>query len=340
MIAELISLLVSFLTTLIITPFLMKFLKMSGIVGIDQHKKTKPILPTAGGICVAFGIIAGLLTYIGITTFFFGGLNETLYLFVIISSILIITLVGIFDDLNVSSRKVMNKNEKDIRVGLPQWIKPLLTLPAAIPLIVISVGHSTMALPFLGTIDFGIFFHLLLVPVGVVGASNVINMLGGFNGSETGMGIVYMLALGIFALLTGNSISVLFLIAAMALIGFVAYNWYPAKILPGDSLTYLLGAVVVSGVIIGNMERLGVVLLLPFIVEFFLKLRSGFRASSLGKLRSDGKLDPPYGKNIYSLTHLIMNIKPMTEKQIAVTLILTELAVAVVGIYLVYFHFI
>jgi len=335
-----ISLTVSFLTTLVVTPLLMKFLLKSGTVGIDQHKKSKPILPSAGGLCVAIGILAGLLVYIGMTTFLSGIQSEVLYLLAIISSILIVTLVGLFDDLNVNSKKVLVKNEKDIRIGLPQWVKPILTLPAAVPLMVISAGQSTIGLPFFGIVDLGILYPLLLIPIGFVGASNAINMLGGFNGAETGMGIVYMFALGLFSLLTYNSMTVLFLICALSLLGFIVYNWYPAKILPGDSLTYLLGALFASGVIIGNMEKLGAILLIPFIAELILKLRSKLKASSLGKLRSDGKLDPPYGKKIYSLTHIIMNLRPFTERQIATILIGIQLIVSIVGVYLVYYNYI
>lgn len=335
-----ISLVVSFLTTLAVTPFLIKFFLRARIVAIDQHKKNKPVLPSAGGICVALGILAGLLVYVGLSTFISGVQSEVLLLLSIISSVLIVTLVGLFDDLNVSSKKVLVKNEKDIRIGLPQWAKPLLTLPAAVPLMVISAGDAVVELPFVGFLDLGIFYPLLIIPIGFVGASNAINMLGGFNGAEAGMGIVYMLALGVFSLLTQNTMAVLFLISALALIGFIVYNWNPAKILPGDSLTYLLGALIASGVVIGNMEKLGIFLLIPFIIELILKLRSRLKASSLGKLRSDGKLDSPYGKNIYSITHLIMNLRPFTERQVTVILIGIQLIVSIVGVYLVYYNYI
>jgi len=78
-------------------------------------------------------------------------------------------------------------------------------------------------------------------------------------------------------------------------------------------------------VIVGNMERSGILIMSPFIIEFFLKLRSKFKASCLGKLRDDGKLDPPYGRRIYSWTHIVMNLRPLTEKQVTILLILVQL---------------
>ena len=316
-----IAILAAFLTTFVFTPIAIEFLYVIGIVGLDLHKKNKPKLPTSGGVCVATGLIVGLLVYIGIQTFVYNTKTEALNLLAAICSILIVTAVGIADDLNIRSKLMKTKEGFDIKIGLPQS-KWLLTLPAAIPLMVISLGNTTMSIPFIGNVDFGLIYPLLLIPIGFVGASNAINLLGGFNGSEAGMGAIYMLSLGIYGLMHGSQGSIIFLISFASLIAFLIYNWYPAKILPGDSLTYLLGATVASGVILGDMEKIGMLVLLPFVIEFLLKARSRFKASCLGKIRKDGRLDPPYGKNIYSITHILMNIKPMTEKEVAIGLIL------------------
>jgi len=332
MIVLLISALTSFITTFFITPKFIKFLSTTGIVGLDLQKKNKPKLATSGGICVAFGVLSGMLTYIGLQTYLgysFRPIYELeewlVYLLAVTVSIVIVMFVGLLDDLNVKSKAVGTKEGQDIRVGIPQWLKPLLTLPAAIPLMAVSAGKPEMAIPFVGTVYFGIIYPLLLIPIGVVGASNIVNLLGGFNGLEAGMGIVYFLGLGIYAYLHKSIGVVIFLITFAALVGFIRYNWYPAKILPGDSLTYLLGSMVAAGVIVGNMERSGILVMSPFIIEFFLKLGSKFKASCLGKLGDDGKLDPPYGRRIYSWTHIMMNLRPLTEKHVTILLILIQL---------------
>ncbi len=334
MIVLLVSMIVAFATALLVTPFFIRFLFKTGVVALDLHKKDKPKKATSGGICVASGVLAGLLAYIGFQTFYTRffledkNLTWLIPLLAVTSSVLLVMFVGFLDDLAVKGKMEKTKEGLDIRVGLPQWIKPLLTLPAAIPLMAISAGVTRMALPIVGVIDFGVLYPLLLIPIGVVGASNMVNLLAGFNGLEAGMGIVYFLGLGILALLNPRAQTsglVVFMITFAALVGFIGYNWYPAKILPGDSLTYLLGSLVASGVIVGNMDRYGIVVMLPFIIEFFLKLRAKFKASCLGKLREDGKLDPPYGRKIYSWTHLIMNLKPLTEKQVTIILILVQI---------------
>jgi len=78
------------------------------------------------------------------------------------------------------------------------------------------------------------------------------------------------------------------------------------------------------------MERSGILVMSPFIIEFFLKLRVKFKATCLGKLREDGKLDPPYGRKICSWTHLLMNLRSMTEKQVTIALILIQLGFTII----------
>ena len=330
MMIMMLSLAFAFFTTLLIAPYFMQFLRAGGIVGLDLHKKDRPKLPTSGGTCVAFGLLAGLLSYIGLTTFLEGPMPHIVDMLAVISSVLIIMFVGFLDDLNVKAHAVLTKEGLDIRVGFPQWAKPLLTLPAAVPLMVVNAGETIMSIPLIGPVDFGILYPLLLIPVGVVGASNAVNLLAGFNGSESGMGMVYLLGLGVFALMGGNFAAAIFLTAFAAVAGFIKYNWYPAKFLPGDSLTYLLGAVVASGVIVGNMEKIGVIVMIPFVIELLLKLRSGMKASCIGKLRDDGRLNPPYGKSVYSITHIIMNLGRFTEKQVTLILIAIEVAFVIV----------
>ena len=318
-----VSFFISTLTSLFLTKSLIPFLERNNIIALDLHKKKKPKIANSGGISVSLSLIIGLMFFVASQTFIFKVMDQMVYLFAAILTILLITIIGFFDDLNRSD--VVN-GKKEIRTGLGKWQKPIFTIPAAIPLMAVSAGVTSMAIPLLGEMNFGILYPLLLIPIGVVGVANAVNLLGGFNGSEAGMGVVYCLSLGIYALLINEPVSaVIFFSTVGALIGFLKYNWSPAKILSGDSLTYCLGAVVVAGVIIGNMERAGIITMTPFIIEFLLKLRSKFKASCLGKLRDDGKVDSPYGKKIYSWTHIIMNLKKLTEKQVTIILIFIQI---------------
>jgi UDP-N-acetylglucosamine--dolichyl-phosphate N-acetylglucosaminephosphotransferase len=321
--------LLSFILTLFITPKAIWFLKNARIVDFDQQKIKKNILPTSGGVCIAFGFMGAVLAYIFVGTFLLPSSADSSILLAVVSSVLIATFVGLLDDLNVKELAASDKGLKSHRVGLKQWQKPLFTLPAAVPLMVLGIGTKTMAIAGI-TIDFGLLYPLLLVPLAVVFVSNAYNMLAGINGLESGMGVVSFLFLGLYAMLNQRHEAALLAFAVFgACIAFLIYNRYPARILPGDSLTYLLGAIFVSIAVVGNIEKFAVLCFLPWIAEFFLKARSRFRARSLGILQKDGRLKMPYNK-IYSLTHLMMRFN-LGEKGIAASLVTVEFVICSVS---------
>lgn len=313
--------LISFIPTLLILPYAIRYLKRIGLVVKDQNKKGRPLVPISGGLPVAGGIFLGLMSYAFIRTFIYGDSMMLLPIFASITTILLITFIGFVDDSII-------KREKDTSAGLKQWQKPLLTLVAAIPLMAINAGVSQMSFPFIGTIDFGLLYPLLLIPITVIIAANMVNLLAGMNGLEAGLGLVYMGMLGLFAAYNGNYIAaVLALSTFAALLAFLKFNWVPAKIFPGDSLTYLLGAVLACIAIVGNMEKAVMIVSIPFAIEFFLKARSRFKAKSFGTYKN-GKVASLHGKKVYSLVHLFTRTERFTEKQIVIYLMLFEFLIS------------
>lgn len=353
-----ISTLLGFLTTLIGGPYARKYLLSSGIYGIDQQKKSRPKVATSGGILVLFGFIVSITSYLGLSEFYTASsLNISLVL-AALSSINIIALIGLLDDIHVNgeslkvsktpTEKLWNSLTRKIngdvetsgdelmdRTGLGQMSKMLFVLPAALPLITVGAGSWSMTFPVIGTINWGIIYPLLLLPLGLLFVSNVINMLAGTNGLSAGTSLVAATGLGIFAVLNNRIEAALIAFGlAGALLGFIRYNWYPASILPGDSMTYLCGAGLFSAMVIGNMEKFGVFIFAPWFLEFFLKFRSGFKAHSWGILEN-GKLKPQHSRN-YSLTHPLMR-KGLSEKQITVVLVALEVIVVITSLILFQF---
>lgn len=321
------ALVAGFTATLVLTPEAMKFLWSSGIIGIDQQKAERPELPTSGGVAVIFGFLAAVSLYIGLTTFVPGAstVNITLLL-AALASTFIIGFIGLVDDIHVDRSGVREKGNHQLRVGLAQKYKSLAPVVAALPLMAVKAGTTVMYAPFIGRIEFGLVYPLLLVPVAVTSVVNAQNMLAGQNGLESSMGFVALTAVGVFAFIQGRiEGAVIALGMAAPLLAFLYYNRYPARILPGDSLTYAVGAAYVSAVIVGNIEAFGIMVFLPWIAEAFLKLRSGFQASSLGKLRDDGTLRSQHDR-IYSLTHIFMRYG-VTEKQLVAYAVAAEILI-------------
>jgi UDP-N-acetylglucosamine--dolichyl-phosphate N-acetylglucosaminephosphotransferase len=107
-------------------------------------------------------------------------------------------------------------------------------------------------------------------------------MLAGYNGLEAGLGIIILSVMGFVAWQSGLGwVSMLAFCMVFALIAFLKYNWYPAKIFPGDTLTYSVGALIACVAILGNMERIAIILFVPYFITFILKARSRFKAESL-----------------------------------------------------------
>ncbi len=310
--------LLSFFTTLIFTPYLIRYLKRVDLVVKDMGKRDRPLVPISGGLAVMAGIFIGLSAYIFIRTFIFNDPNLLLDFFAALLALLLITLVGFIDDSIVPS-------DKEESAGLKQWQKPLLTLIAAIPLVAIKAGTTNVALPFFGNVDFGLLYPLFLVPLIVLIAANMVNLLAGFNGLEAGSGVIYIGMLGLYAAYNQRYVAaIIALVAFASLLAFLYFNWTPAKILPGDSLTYLLGGVLACIAILGNMEKAVGIVAIPFAIEFFLKARSKFKAKTYGFWK-DGKIVSLHGREIYSIPHLLTRTGRFTEKQITLMVMLLHL---------------
>ena len=311
----------SFLVVLYLTPWTIRYLKRIGLVVKDQNKKDKPLIPFSGGLTVLAGVFVGLNIYIFIRTFVYNDTSFLMYIFAGLSSLIMITLVGFIDDLLV-------QKSKEESAGLKQWQKPLLTLAAALPLMVANAGDSIMALPFIGEINIGLLYPLLFIPIGIVGAANMVNMLAGFNGLETGLGIIITGSLGLYSFLYSNSMGSLFaLVVFSSLLAFYFYNKYPAKILPGDSLTYLIGGSIAIIAILGNIEKAAIIISIPFFIEFILKARSRFKAKSYG-YEKNGKIFSYHENKVYSITHFFTKTGRFTEKQIVYFIYLIQILFA------------
>ncbi len=293
------SLIISFLLTFITIPFWIDKAKRAGLVWEDMNKYRKPKnIAGSGGIVVVIAFIIGVFYYVAIRTFVMKDFDSVnLYIFALLSVVLILSIVGIMDDLLGWKNK-----------GLSKRTRILLAFVAAIPLVVINAGTSTINLPFFGLVDFGLIYPLLLIPIGIAGATTTYNFLAGYNGLEAGQGILILGFFSYVAYVTGYSwLAIVGLTMVFALLGFWFYNKYPAKVFPGDSLTWTIGALIAGMAILGRFQKLAIFVFIPYIIETGLKLRGKLEKQSFAKPNKDGSLEPPY-KKIYGLEHLAIYI--------------------------------
>ncbi len=288
--------LVSFFVTLFLLPTWIRRAKNAGLVGKDMNKFKSIEVAEAGGVTVIAGFILGVLVYIALKTFYYSTTQNVVEIFSLMSVILIVSFIGMMDDL-------LGWN-----MGLGKQLRVILVLFAAIPLMVINAGESFINIPFFGRIYIGILYPLAAIPVAITGASTTFNFLAGYNGLETRQGILILSALAIAAWFTGNSwLSLIFLCMVASLIAFLLFNRYPAKVFPGDVMTYSVGALIAIAAILGNMERFAFFIFIPNIIEVFLKLRGRLLIESFAKPNKDGSIDLKQNK-ICGLEHLAVVI--------------------------------
>ncbi|PIU75974.1 glycosyl transferase family 4 [Candidatus Pacearchaeota archaeon CG06_land_8_20_14_3_00_35_12] len=312
------SIAISVFVTLIATKSWINIAHKNKLEGRDMNKYNKPIVAEGGGIAVVIGITISILMYVFFKTFILQTMTHLIETFALLLTMFFAALIGFTD------------NILGWKKGIRQIQKILLTIPVAIPLIVINAGISNMA-----GIELGLLYPLVIIPIAIVGTTNGFNLLAGYNGLEAGFASIIFAALGIVAFLNGNVwLALIAAIIIASLLAFLVFNKYPSKVFPGDTLTYCMGALISCFAILGNMEKIALILFIPFIIEGFLKARIKFQAENFGIPKKDNSLELPY-KKMYSLTHvfiaLLKKIKPshkVYEKDVVNALLISEAILA------------
>ena len=290
----LIPFLISSLVTAFLLPIWIEKCKKNKMLLEDMNKYGSPKnVATSGGLLVVAGFTLGVLFYVALSTFYFGGKDSSLEIFALFTTILILGIVGLIDDLWGWKTG-----------GLSNTFRLGLAFVAAIPLMVINAGTHSMSFPIIGAVEFGILYPLVLIPLGIAGATTTYNFLAGFNGLEAGQGILIISFLSYVSYVSGSPwLAIVGLCMVSSLVVFFLFNRFPAKVFPGDILTYSVGALVAIMAILGNYEKIAVIVFMPYIFETGLKLRGKLNKYSFGIPDKTGNLKLPY-KKIYSLNHL------------------------------------
>lgn len=321
-----VPILVSFMITLFLIPFWIRKAKQIGLIWDDMNKFKSEKVAGSGGIISVLGFVIGVLIFIAYRVFILHSSAYLIEILVSVSVILILAGIGLIDDLLGWQHG-----------GLSIKSRLILVAVASIPLIVINAGEGAMTLPFLGNVDLGFIYPLILIPIGVIGATTTFNFLAGFNGLEAGQGIILLSALSAVAFFTSSPwLAILGICMVFSLFAFLIYNFSPASVFPGDSLTYSVGGLVALMAILGNFEKIAVFFFIPYIIETCLKLRGNLKKQSFGVPNKDNSLDLKYDK-IYGLEHLSIylmkrySIVP-TEKRVVYSIWIFQIIVIILGV--------
>ena len=215
-------------------------------IGPKWHK-TKQGTPTMGGLMFIFGIVAAVSVCFvwGAPTLpqgggFSGILNTRMIAGLIMA--LIYALIGFIDDYVKVSKK-QNLGLTAIQKLAFQFIAAAIYLWC-----IYSAGdrNTQLMIPFFDYIDFGIFYFPLCA-VGIVYVVNSVNLTDGIDGLASCVTFVASLGfLAVSVMLDFSQIGLMSAATAGGCLGFLVYNFYPAKVFMGDTGSMFLGGMVVA----------------------------------------------------------------------------------------------
>lgn len=325
MISSLFIWLLGFFVCILFMPFWIRKCKQIGLLWEDMNKfKSPKNVAASGGLVVLFSFLLCTFAYVAFRTIYRDVDSITINILAISLVVLIAGFIGFVDDMLGWKTR-----------GLSARVRIFLVLMAAIPLIVINAGEKTINLPIFGQVYFGMLYPLMLIPLGVIGVTTVYNFLAGFNGLEAGQGILILSFLSYVSYYSGNAwLGMIGIGMVGCLLGFLIFNWTPARVFGGDVLTYSIGALIVAMAIVGNFEKIAFIVFIPYIIEMVLKTRGKLDKYSFGKPAKDNSLDLKYEK-IYGLTHFsIWFLKKFKKKVFEKDVVLMIFGIQVIFILL------
>ncbi|MBL7014772.1 MAG: UDP-N-acetylglucosamine-1-phosphate transferase [Nitrosopumilus sp.] len=300
LIPAIISCIVAFFIVFFMTPPLIKILEKRNFAVKDMNKKEDIMVVRPGGPVILAGIIASELVL-----YAFLQMNEILAILITTSAACVI---GYVDD-----RKVMGG-----------WFKPLALAIAAIPIIALGAYDTNLTFPLFGTVQIpALYLILIIFMIPITG--NTINSIDVLNGVASGFMVIASFSLSICLFIVQNyEIAIVSLPLGFVSLAFYKYHKVPSKIFPGDSGALTLGAMYGAIAIVGGVEIIAAIALLPAVINSFLFLSSVKRVVEHRQIKgkpvehtknfllkaTDDKKAP------VTLVRLILAGGPMSEKQV------------------------
>ena len=254
-----IAFLLAFITAFVLTPKTIVLARKLGAVDSpkDERRVNKVEMPRLGGIAVILGFIVSVV-YLLISLTIEKQIdlsvdNYDVKLIGFFAGMVVITFICFIDDIK----------------GVPAIVKLIFQIIAAIIVVQSGIRIDAIKIGFLADMGFSETFSIILTIGWIVGITNAINLIDGLDGLSSGIGIISSLSLVIIFALNGSPLISIILITALAgsLVGFLPYNFNPAKTFIGDTGSNFLGYSLAVISIIGVAKTYtAIVIVAPLIV--------------------------------------------------------------------------
>ncbi|BED92731.1 MAG: phospho-N-acetylmuramoyl-pentapeptide-transferase [Candidatus Paraimprobicoccus trichonymphae] len=274
---NLLSLIISFFFTLTLSkvfiPFLQRLKYGQTILEVGPHwHKKKQGTPTMGGVFIIIGVVISCL--ISIPYYYKNCYIETpvmsLKIFAGLGMAVFYGLIGFLDDyIKVVKKRNLGLNPKQ------KLIFQFLTASIYLYLIYIVESNNNtrnitcINFPFFGQVDFGILYWPISAIL-IVGVVNSVNLNDGIDGLTSSTAFF----VGVFFMLISNILKMfgLSLLASSLVgscLGFLIWNFYPAKIFMGDTGSLFIGGMICALGFGINSHIILIILSFVYILEMF-----------------------------------------------------------------------
>lgn len=255
-----ITFILAFVVTFVTTPYTMKIANKVGAIDIpkDERRAHKRTIPKFGGPAVILGFLVSTIYLLIIMSMensinLFGVQEYWKKLLGFLAGIGIISIFCIVDDIKT--------------------IKPITKLVGqvlgAICIALSGIRIEGIALPFLNFPEIHQITSIIITIGWVLVVTNAINLIDGLDGLSSGISIISAISLLVIFVLNGSSLISIILITALAgaLVGFLPFNFTPAKTFIGDTGSNFLGYSLAVISILGSAKTYtAAVIVLPLIV--------------------------------------------------------------------------
>lgn len=255
-----IAFLLAFITAYVLTPYTMRLAKKVGAIDIpnDRRVNNKP-MPRLGGLAVICGFLVSTIYLIIVMN-----LEHSINLFG--SEQYWLKLLGMFLGITVLGVTCFIDDSK----GIPSWAKLIAQIVAAVIVVICGVRIENINLPFLDNkIWLHDWFSYILTIGWIIGITNAINLIDGLDGLSSGISLISCVSLLIIFTLNESPLIAILLITALggAIMGFLPFNFSPARTFIGDTGSNFLGFALSIISILGVAKTYtAIVLIAPIIV--------------------------------------------------------------------------
>ena len=255
-----IAFILAFIVSFMATPYTIKIANKIGAVDVpkDKRRMHTKCMPKFGGPAVILGFLVSTIYLIIVMSIegsldLFAGQEYAKKLLGVLLGIGVISITGILDDTKT----------------LKAWQQLLGQLIAAIIVVSFGTRIEHLNIPFLYRIGLSEVFSTILTVLWIVGVTNAINLIDGLDGLSSGISLISCISLLVIFLLNGSPMIATIIVTAIsgALVGFLPFNFSPAKTFIGDTGSNFLGFMLAVVSILGVAKTYTMaVIVLPVIV--------------------------------------------------------------------------